>query len=102
MPQITLPPETARQLAEAEGVIELRDAEGRLLGLFAPGLSAADIESFDHIRQKGWDRSLVEYRQDVLKVRRAVRDPNYAKDWKTTEQILEKLKSLGNRQPSKR
>jgi hypothetical protein len=94
MPQITLPPETVRQLAETDGVVELRDADGELLGVFEPGLSQADIEFFDFICEKGWGGSFAEYRHGILEGRRAMRDPNYAKDWKTTQQILDKLKSL--------
>jgi hypothetical protein len=94
MSQITLPAETASQLAEAEHMVELHDANGQLLGVFEPGLSQADIEFFDFICEKGWSGSFAEYRQGILEGRRAMRDPNYAKDWKTTQQILDKLKSL--------
>lgn len=94
MSQITVPPETARQLAEAQSPVELRDAHGQLLGVFEPGLSEADIAFFDQIRQQGWSGSFSEYRQSILEGRRAIKDPDSIKTWKTTEQILAKLKSL--------
>lgn len=86
--------ETSRQLSEACESIEIRDSEGHLLGTFHPGASEADFRLFERLRQDGYPGTFSDFHRGILEVRRAMADPEYARDWKTTEQIMAKLKSL--------
>jgi hypothetical protein len=94
MSAITLGSEASRLLAEAEERMEIRDAEGKVLGVFEPGVSEAQLRTFERLRELGFSGSLSEFLKAEREVQRAIEDPGYARNWKTTEEIMAKLKSL--------
>jgi hypothetical protein len=69
MIKIVLSDEQAKAVANAAGAIELRDHQGRLIGLVSPSPSSAEIAE-------------------------AKRRLNSAGPWYTTEQVINHLQSL--------
>lgn len=94
MSAITLGGEASRLLAEACERIEIHDTEGRLLGVFEPGVSEAHLRTFERLCELGYPGSLSEFLKGEREMQRAIEDPEYARNWKTTEEIMAKLKSL--------
>ena len=94
MPPIIVTGDASRQLADASERVEVRDAEGRLLGVFEPGLSAADLQFVEQLRSDGCPMTILEYRQLQEEARTLLTNPERLPAGKTTAEIMAKLKSL--------
>ena len=94
MSSITVTGEILRQLSEAGERMEIRDADGRLIGIFEPGPSEKEEQALDWYRQRGWPMTISEYRNLQEETRALLSDPERLPPGRTTAEILATLKLL--------
>lgn len=90
---VILPNDVSQTLSQIREQVELRDEAGTLLGVFEPALSPEDAKLAEQLKKDGYPGTVADYHAAMNEAKKAIENPDYAKNWRTTEQILADLKS---------